>query len=1322
MTNAYNPSSTFSLPPEEQPLGIRRPLLPTAPLGQAMLQPKFLTPLGAKPLTVLNPAVFLSRQQSAEPDWQSPFEADFFDPPETLRSPEAAPPQVQLQPSPNLISPAPLNKRGVELNEVFLNNEGEIGVNEVPLIEGDLGGSDSTSVMESETGISDAPMQRELVSREVSSIPSTLEQSSTIAAAIQPARIENPSQSAIQPAPETQSLTPDAPVHGDRIENLSQSDIQPASEQLSGSEALIQPERTESTSEPTVQLKADQSGADVSQPEPIRFITPQSDSINVSQSDSARATSSLQPEVSQSDVRVDAAIEPSSIAIPSPIQRSPESQSNSSASLQPDRIETTQTINQEAVIDSDRLNVHDLVEATQTTDQLAENQSDSTDLLQLDRVESATVTSAQSILNEQYDQPTLTDAPTKVDQVAPVPSPKVSQANAATQPKSIETTTQLVSQPPTNPLSNAALQRELIADVSSQPMTEKIETEPEISNAPVQQEQSNLISSISPVESQLTISDTPVQLDRLETLAQPTIETRSDITETSEIADTPVQPDRVEPPQSPVEHDSDITETSTIADDRIETPQSTIETRSDITETSVIADSLVQPDRVETPQLPVEHDSDITETSTIADDRIETPQLTIETRSDVAETSVIPDTPVQLDRLETSVIPDTPVQLDRLETSVIPDTPVQLDRLETSTIADTPVQLDRLEIPQPTVETHSDVAETSVIPDTPVQLDRIETSQPAIETYSDVTETSAIADSLVQPDRLETFAQPTIETHSDITETSVIADTPVQLDRLEPPQLPVEHDSDIAGVSTIADSLVQPDRVETSQPTIETRSDITETSAIADDRLETPQSTVEAHSDVTETSVIADTPVQLDRLETSVIADSLVQLDRIETSQPPVEHQLNVTETSAIADIPAQLDRLETFAQPTIETHSDVTETSAIADSLVQPDRIETSQPTIETRSDIADISTIADTPVQPERLETLAQSTIESRSNIAETSTIADTPVQLDRLEPPQTPVETRSDIANISTISDTRHPDRLATFAQPIIEHSGINDTQADAIEAENYLDNVDAPANAIESSASTAIQPKLEPAISEVSQRREKEGQSNPLPELPVVLQRLSVLEPLVQMQSLTPVPLSPVASHDQSTTPTDEPVITHSNWQTDWNEPQSLNQTGTIPGMSSDSPTEWSSIADLFQAEKTPRPTSAPSVSEWASIEELFQSSTESNPAPQLQTRVEPNDLFQSQSSQLDTAEGYADLNLYPITAGVDRIQREPDSSITLPATPLPATIETSEEPSASQQDIASPEQLERLAHEVYRLVRHRLALERERVGQFYSGRL
>lgn len=101
-----DPASDFSLPAGETPLGIRQPLMPDTPLGQPLLQPKFITPLGARSLSVLDPGVFLAAQRSNELDWQSPFEdSPFFDAPD--RPASAEPPSASPEPRRAVPTPTP---------------------------------------------------------------------------------------------------------------------------------------------------------------------------------------------------------------------------------------------------------------------------------------------------------------------------------------------------------------------------------------------------------------------------------------------------------------------------------------------------------------------------------------------------------------------------------------------------------------------------------------------------------------------------------------------------------------------------------------------------------------------------------------------------------------------------------------------------------------------------------------------------------------------------------------------------------------------------------------------------------------------------------------------------------------------------------------------------------------------------------------------------------------------------------------------------------------------------------------------------------------
>ncbi|MDX2099275.1 MAG: hypothetical protein SFW36_15970, partial [Leptolyngbyaceae cyanobacterium bins.59] len=96
MTDTPDSSTAAFSTSGEKPLGIYRPLLSPTALGQSMLQSKFMTPLGANSLTVLDPSVFSSQVEANPEDWQTPFEdSPFFDPPQRSRTPSPAPPGSQ---------------------------------------------------------------------------------------------------------------------------------------------------------------------------------------------------------------------------------------------------------------------------------------------------------------------------------------------------------------------------------------------------------------------------------------------------------------------------------------------------------------------------------------------------------------------------------------------------------------------------------------------------------------------------------------------------------------------------------------------------------------------------------------------------------------------------------------------------------------------------------------------------------------------------------------------------------------------------------------------------------------------------------------------------------------------------------------------------------------------------------------------------------------------------------------------------------------------------------------------------------------------------
>jgi|GEM_PF-4723905 len=83
-----NPEGNLSA---SEPLGIKNPLLGVSPLWQNVLMPKFLTPLGAKPLSVLDPSIFAPRDTTETAPLGQSFDTPFF-----------AQPDIVAQPSPSV--------------------------------------------------------------------------------------------------------------------------------------------------------------------------------------------------------------------------------------------------------------------------------------------------------------------------------------------------------------------------------------------------------------------------------------------------------------------------------------------------------------------------------------------------------------------------------------------------------------------------------------------------------------------------------------------------------------------------------------------------------------------------------------------------------------------------------------------------------------------------------------------------------------------------------------------------------------------------------------------------------------------------------------------------------------------------------------------------------------------------------------------------------------------------------------------------------------------------------------------------------------------
>jgi hypothetical protein len=195
-----------------------------------------------------------------------------------------------------------------------------------------------------------------------------------------------------------------------------------------------------------------------------------------------------------------------------------------------------------------------------------------------------------------------------------------------------------------------------------------------------------------------------------------------------------------------------------------------------------------------------------------------------------------------------------------------------------------------------------------------------------------------------------------------------------------------------------------------------------------------------------------------------------------------------------------------------------------------------------------------------------------------------------------------------------------------------------------------------------------------------------------ELPTVLQNLAILDPLVS------TPLIQTAAIDEDTTPPSEP-------------PPVRVERRELPAPVFSSASISAQSVSQTASTSSNRETVASVPDEWSSIAELLNRS--SSPA--------------SHSSSSASAP-FPDLQPFGATETVIQAQFEPVMR-QMSANPSPTT-HTEEERSqvtevkadTEEDEAPSPEQLEKLAREIYGLVRQRLQIEQERSGNSYVGRL
>ena len=235
----------------------------------------------------------------------------------------------------------------------------------------------------------------------------------------------------------------------------------------------------------------------------------------------------------------------------------------------------------------------------------------------------------------------------------------------------------------------------------------------------------------------------------------------------------------------------------------------------------------------------------------------------------------------------------------------------------------------------------------------------------------------------------------------------------------------------------------------------------------------------------------------------------------------------------------------------------------------------------------------------------------------------------------------------------------------------------------------------------------------------------GQTSALPELPSVLQRLSVLEPIAQMQSIYTAPDTAPAPTVQPNPATRSSVIPEiqtqpfeSLFEVPFEAPSIRRKSDIGTNDYSTQSAIASSPESLTPDSLTPNsltpnsPTEdSPVPTEWGNIAELF------NPSADFHSPLEPENTFPD--------DNYPDLLSSPHSTSTEMLQTSPALPVEAAA---PVETETHGDREASAQapdqsaNSGSPEHLERLAQEVYQLIRQRLALERERGGKSGSGRL
>jgi len=213
-------------------------------------------------------------------------------------------------------------------------------------------------------------------------------------------------------------------------------------------------------------------------------------------------------------------------------------------------------------------------------------------------------------------------------------------------------------------------------------------------------------------------------------------------------------------------------------------------------------------------------------------------------------------------------------------------------------------------------------------------------------------------------------------------------------------------------------------------------------------------------------------------------------------------------------------------------------------------------------------------------------------------------------------------------------------------------------------------------------------------------------NALPTLPTVLQDLSVLNPLGSTHLIQAASLADMASPNEPV-----PVIARKQSNVFDNAESGVEQfpTSSPVQISSSSLPSQSALQTAPTASNTGAVADVPT--EWSSIAELLNGSSFSVPSPSAQASPPFPDLQPFGSTETVIQPQFESATRRSSADTIPTIQTDEEQSN--------VTEVTSETQAPAD---ASPEQLEKLAREIYSLVRQRFKIEQERSGNSYSGRL